>query len=310
MLGKGRPLLDRQVLFFGGKGGVGKTTVAATYGLLAAQCGKRTLLVSTDPAHSIGDVLHVSLGAEPLEILPNLWGLEIDAAVEADRYIADVKTRITDVTPPRLVAEVERQIDIARITPGAEEAAVFDRFTRLMDLVGSEYDRLLFDTAPLGHTLRLLSLPEHMGAWMGALIQRRKRVSALGRMWRTVAGAASATRETGDAVLTALEERRSRFVRARALMTDAERVAFVFVTTPERLALIETERGLRALATHGIPIGAIVLNRVGHTGVAGSASEERFAPHRAFSLPEITEPEGAEGLRRLAAHLPQSEVSA
>jgi arsenite-transporting ATPase len=305
-----QPLLERQILFFGGKGGVGKTTLAAMYGLLAAERGRRTLLVSTDPAHSIGDVLHVSLGVDPTEFLPNLWGLEIDAAHEADRYIADVKDRIADVTPPRLVAEVERQIDIARVSPGAEEAAVFDRFTRLMDLVGAEYDRLLFDTAPLGYTLRLLSLPEHMGAWMDALVGRRKKLGAVGRMWRTVAGAASAAREVPDPVLLALEERRSRFLRARALMTDDRRAAFAFVTTAERLALLETERGLRALGKHGIPVGAVILNRLQAAGAVIPDVERWFGGHRVFSIPEAEEPEGPEGLRRLAAHLPSLETTA
>jgi len=304
------PLLEYEVLFFGGKGGVGKTTLAAMYGLLAAERGRRTLLVSTDPAHSLGDVLHVALGAEPSEILPNLWGIEIDADHEADHYITDVKARLAEVTPPRLLAEVERQIDIARLTPGAEEAAVFDRFTRLMDLVGPEYDRVLFDTAPLGYTLRLLFLPEHMGTWMDALVGRRRKLGTLGRMWRSVAGAASAGREPADSILAALEERRSRFLRARHLITDDRRTAFAFVTTMERLALLETERGLHALEKHGIPVGAIVVNRLSRQGAVPRDVEGRFARHRVFSIPEANAPEGLEGLRRLAAHLPSSEKSA
>ena len=304
------PLLEYEVLFFGGKGGVGKTTLAAMYGLLAAERGRRTLLVSTDPAHSLGDVLHVTLGAEPVEVLPNLWGIEIDADHEADRYIADVKARIADVTPPRLLAEVERQIDIARLTPGAEEAAVFDRFTRLIDLVGPEFDRLLFDNAPLGYTLRLLFLPEHMGAWMDALVGRRRTLGTLGRMWRSVAGAASSVRKLDDPILSALEERRSRFLRARHLITDARRAAFAFVTTVERLALLETERGLHALEKHGIPVGAIIVNRLPKQDAVHPEVEGRFARHRVFSMPEAKAPEGLEGLRRLAAHLPSSETNA
>jgi len=300
-------LLKYEVLFFGGKGGVGKTTLAAMYGLLAAQRGRRTLLVSTDPAHSLGDVLHVSLGAEASEILPNLWGMEIDAGHEADRYIADVKARISDVPPPRLLAEVERQIDIARLSPGAEEAAIFDRLTRLMDLVGSEYDRVLFDTAPLGYTLRLLSLPEHMGAWMDALVGRRRKLGALGRMWRGMAGAA---REVADPVLSALEERRSRFMRARHFITDDRRAAFAFVTTVERLALLETERGLHVLQKHGIPVGAIIVNRVPRQDAMPRDMEGRFAHHRVFTIPEANAPEGLEGLQRLAGHLPSLETSA
>ena len=159
-----RRILDREVVFFGGKGGVGKTTLAATMALEAAREGHRTLLVSTDPAHSTSDVLDTRLGGEAREVRPRLWALEIDPAEEADRYIDDVKARIADSTPPRLMAEVERQIDIARVTPGAEESALFDRFTRIAEEAGDTWDRLIFDTAPLGHTLRLLALPELMDA--------------------------------------------------------------------------------------------------------------------------------------------------
>lgn len=163
---------------------MGKTTLAAARALSASDAGRRTLLVSTDPAHSTADILGTAIGPEPSEIGPNLWAMEIDPAREADRYIADVKERIRDATPPRLMDEVERQIEIARVTPGAEESALFERFTRIMDDAGSRYDHIVFDTAPLGHTLRLLSLPEVMATWMSGLIARRKQVNVLGRMWR------------------------------------------------------------------------------------------------------------------------------
>lgn len=264
--GGGLPLLlSREILFFGGKGGVGKTTLAAACAVLTAERGLRTLLVSTDPAHSTSDILETSLGSEPREVESGLWAMELDPAREADRYIAAVKQRIREATPPRLLAEVERQIDIARVTPGAEEAAVFERFARILQNADGAYDRVLFDTAPLGHTLRLLSLPEHMNAWMSGLIARRRKVGALARMWRRVGGAAGEIGETGqqsDPVLRALEERRERFVHARATLTDRRRTAFAFVVIPERLPILETEKAIRTLGTYGIPVGAVIVNRV------------------------------------------------
>ncbi len=256
-------LLDHHVLFFGGKGGVGKTTLAAAVSLIAARGDHRTLLVSTDPAHSTSDMLETELGPEPRQVLGSLWAMEIDPSREADRYIADVKARVATVTAPRLAGEVERQIDIARVTPGAEEAALFDRFTRLIDELGGSYDRLIFDTAPLGHTLRLLALPEQLTLWMSGLIGRRKKVNALNRMWRKVAGAAAGDAPSHhDPVLGALEERKTRFERTRAVLTDAKRSAFVFVLTPERLPLLETQRAVTVLERHRIPIGGIVVNQV------------------------------------------------
>lgn len=316
-------LLDRDILFFGGKGGVGKTTVAAAFALVAAGEGRRTLLVSTDPAHSTGDILETPLAAEPRRVRGNLWAMELDAAVEADRYIADVKQRIAQSTAPRLLREVERQIDIARVSPGAEEAALFERFTRVMDEVGGRYDRVLFDTAPTGQTLRLLSLPELMTAWIGGLIARRRKVSALARMWRLAAGAA-AGEQGSDRVLEALEERRARFDRARSLLTDPARTCFLFVLIPERLPLLETEKAVGTLEKYGIPVGAIVVNQVRSLSPEGEAPRHRrerehayldqidraFAGHRIYRLPMLDrDMVGVEALQALIDFLPVTETT-
>ena len=237
-------LLTRRVSFLGGKGGVGKTTIASAAALSAADAGQRTLLVSTDPAHSTSDVLELQLGSDIRAITANLDALELDPEREAALYIADVKDRLAEAVPPRLVAEVERQIDIAKVSPGAEEAALFERFARVLEESGG-YERVVFDTAPTGQTLRLLGLPELMTVWMSGLIQRRRKVSALGRMWRNVAGASAGSDADSDPVLTALEQRRDRFVRAREVLTDPEQTCFLFVLTPQRLPILETARAVR-----------------------------------------------------------------
>lgn len=253
---------SRPILFFGGKGGVGKTTLAAVAALEAAGERARTLLVSTDPAHSTSDILQVGLDSTPRPVVADLWAMEIDPEAEADAYIARVKRRVADAAPPRLLEEVERQIDIARVSPGAVEAALFDRFTRILEDECESYDRIVFDTAPTGQTLRLLSLPELMTTWMSGLIGRRKKVGAMARMWRNVAGSETGDEAAEDPILAALEERRARFHRARTLLTDPERTAFVFVVTPERLPIWETEKAVTALSRHGVPVGAIVVNQV------------------------------------------------
>jgi arsenite-transporting ATPase len=255
-------LPDRPILFFGGKGGVGKTTLAASAALGLAARGHRTLLVSTDPAHSTGDILQADLGAEPRPVIADCWAMELDPEREADRYIEEVKARVATAAPPRLVAEVERQIDIARVSPGAVEAALFERFTRILEEEGKDFDRIVFDTAPTGQTLRLLSLPELMTAWMTGMIQRRKKVGALTRMWRNVAGSAASDAEREDPVLAALEDRRARFHRARQTLTAPERAAFIFVVIPERLPIWETEKAVETLSRHAIPVGAIIVNQV------------------------------------------------
>ncbi len=309
-------LLNRFVVFFGGKGGVGKTTMAAAFGLRSADAGLRTLLVSTDPAHSTSDILETELDSEPTKVDECFWAMEIDPEREADLYIQGVKGRIAESTAPRLLAEVERQIDIARISPGAEEAALFERFTRLIDESESRFERIVFDTAPTGQTLRLLSLPELMSAWIGGLIGQRKKVNTLGRMWRNVAGAAAGDTPGGkDPVLEALEERRGRFHRTRQVLTDSDRTAFVFVVTAERLPIWETEKAVSSLTKYNIPVGAVLVNRVlppeaGGAFLEGRREQEveyldridrafRTLPIRRVPLME-RDVVGVEALRRLA----------
>ncbi len=252
--------LARPLVFFGGKGGVGKTTLAAAFALRSAAAGVRTLLVSTDPAHSTADALRVRLSAEPRSVAAHLDAIELDAAHEAERYIDAVKARIRDVASPRILAEVEREVDAARLSPGAEEAALFERFAALMQLAGVDYDRVVFDTAPTGHTLQLLSLPERMRDWIDALVARRRKVNTLARMWRTVGGGQDS--RAADPVLATLEQRQARFAAARRLVTDPATTTFAFVLTPERLPLLETRRAVATLQRYGIPVGAILVNRL------------------------------------------------
>lgn len=243
-------LLDREVLFFGGKGGVGKTTCAAAMALAASRAGRKVLLVSTDPAHSTSDIFERPIGADPTELLPDLWGLEIDAATESARYVREVKDRVRDLFGHAILKEAYKQIDLAASMPGAEEVALFDRMGGLIRGEDTRFNLVIFDTAPTGHTLRLVKMPELMDAWIRALTRSRR--AMLG-----VEGD-----DKNDPILLSLKDRFERLQGLRARLMSGRTSAFVLVLIPERLPIEETARALAQLDDTGVKVGGLVVNRV------------------------------------------------
>jgi len=243
-------LLDREVLFFGGKGGVGKTTCAAAMALAASRAGRKVLLVSTDPAHSTSDIFERPIGADPTELLPNLWGLEIDAATESARYVREVKDRVRDLFGHAILKEAYKQIDLAASMPGAEEVALFDRMGGLIRGEDTRFNLVIFDTAPTGHTLRLVKMPELMDAWIRALTRSRR--AMLG-----VEGD-----DKNDPILLSLKDRFERLQGLRARLMSGRTSAFVLVLIPERLPIEETARALAQRDDTGVKVGGLVVNRV------------------------------------------------
>ncbi len=297
----GLPVRGRTLLFVGGKGGVGKTTTAAALALKYAEEGDRVLLVSTDPAHSLGDLFDHSIGNRERELLPNVWGLELEPEEELDRYLEAVKSTMRSFVRPAMYAEIERQIELTRHSPGATEAALMERLAGLMGQATDNYQRVIFDTAPTGHTLRLLALPEIMAAWMDGLLRSRDRSDSFGHALDRLTGRGGAPQaenrpdSEGEAtpgkavepsdpagdelswfqgvheaprdgksrkIREILLHRRRNFSRARRLLLDANTTAFVMVLIPEKLPILETEKALNVLAEHHVPVAGLVVNRV------------------------------------------------
>ena len=245
-----RSLIDKQVLFFGGKGGVGKTTSASAVAVAASQTGKRVLLVSTDPAHSTSDIFERTIGPEPVPLLPNLHGLEIDGEFESRRYVAEVKEHIRGLFGHHILKEANKQIDLAASMPGAEEMALFDRIGGLIRGEDDRFDLIIFDTAPTGHTLRLIRMPELMEAWIRALSRSRRAMLGIEQDDAT------------DPVMMSLSGRLEHLKAFRARLLSPRVCAFVLVLVAERLPIEETARAIEQLEEAGVTIGGLVVNRV------------------------------------------------
>ena len=284
------PLARPHILFVGGKGGVGKTTVAAALALRMADGGERVLLVSTDPAHSLGDLFGETIGGHERELRPNLFAMEIDPEAEAERYLARVTQTMRAFVQPSMYPEIERQMELTRHSPGAEEAALIERVTALMEEAGARYDRVIFDTAPTGHTLRLLALPEIMSAWTDGLLRGRDRSDAMRKATARLAGrgdrpgddlsmlddsedvpADDRARRIRDVLL----ERRRRFTTARRTLLDEEKTAFLLVLIPEKLPILESAKALEVLRAHRVPVAGLVVNRVLPAASLGAFLESR-----------------------------------
>ena len=282
-------LLNRQVVFFGGKGGVGKTTCSSAFAVAASRRGRRVLLASTDPAHSTSDIFERPLGPEEREIAPNLSALEIDGTREAARYVGGVKRDIETMFAPSVLRQATRQLELAAASPGLSEVALLDRMIDLIVSREGAYDLIVFDTAPTGHTVQLLRMPDVVDTWIQALIRHRRALLEIdsGKDAAEPALALSGG-EADDPVLTALERRHQRLKVLRGRVLDRGSTSFVLVAIPERLAIEETARAAALLGSIGIDVALLIVNRVLPDGLEGDFYRSRKAQESQY-LAEIGE---------------------
>jgi arsenite-transporting ATPase len=264
-----------EYVLYGGKGGVGKTTMAAATALSSAAGGDATLVVSTDPAHSLSDTLDTDVPARPTRIREEipLWAAEIDpdAAMEDGVFGADEDplggmSEMGDQLGP--MAEMLGGLDddddaglgallgMGSSMPGADEAAAMRQLLEYLD--DPRFDRVVVDTAPTGHTLRLLQLPEIMDSMVGRVMNIRQRMSGMLDGLKGMFGGGGDDPDP-SADLDALRER---IERLRAVLRDPDRTDFRVVMIPEEMSVVESERLVGRLGEFGIPVGTLVVNRV------------------------------------------------
>ncbi|MBU4534920.1 MAG: TRC40/GET3/ArsA family transport-energizing ATPase [Euryarchaeota archaeon] len=245
-------------VFVGGKGGVGKTTVSAATALWMAKQGKKTLVISTDPAHSLADSLEKPIGHLPTPIMENLHAVEIDPEVAMEDYQVKMKEQAAS-NPGMGMDMLQDQMDMASMSPGIDEAAAFDKFLQYMTT--DEYDIVIFDTAPTGHTLRLLSFPEIMDSWVGKMIKIRKQVGSMAKAFKNIMPFMG-DEEEEDRALEDMEVTKKKIREARAVMADPERTSFKMVVIPEEMSIYESERAMEALKKYNIYSDGVIVNQI------------------------------------------------
>lgn len=242
-----------------GKGGVGKTSVAAATGLRCAELGYKTLVLSTDPAHSLADSFDMELGHDPRSVRPNLWAAELDALMELEGNWGSVKRYITQVLQARGLEGVEAE-ELA-ILPGMDEIFSLVRMKRHYD--EGDFDVLIIDSAPTGTALRLLSLPEVAGWYMRKFYKPFQAVSVALRplvepLFRPIAGFSLPDKEVMDAPYEFYEQIEA----LERVLTDNAQTSVRLVTNPEKMVIKESLRAHAYLSLYNVSTDLVVANRI------------------------------------------------
>lgn len=295
-------------MLYTGKGGVGKTSVAAATALRCADLGYRTVVVSTDAAHSLADSFDTLIGNEPVEIAPNLKGQEIDILHQMERYWGTVQEWLTTVLSWRGVSELIA--DEASVLPGMDELASLLQIVYLHD--SNEYDAVIVDCAPTGETLRLLSLPEVAKWYLSHIFPVERQVMKMaGPLIRSVTDLPI----PDDKVFESIRDVIMQLDRMHQLLADTEQSSVRLVLNPEKMVIKEAQRTFTYLNLYGYSTDLIISNRIipasvddryfnawkGSQERYGHLVEEAFAPLPILKVPLMDqEVVGIQMLRKMA----------
>ena len=243
-----------RVLLFTGKGGVGKTTTSAATAAAAAARGSKVLVLSTDPAHSLGDALGVKLGGSPTEVDTGLYAMQVDAQRAFERSWREIQSYLTTVL--ERVGVDALQAEELTVLPGAEEVLALLEVTR--QATAGPWDLVVVDCAPTGETLRLLALPEALTWYVERVFPAQRRAL---RAVRPLLSRVSGPAVPRDDVFDAIERLHRELLQVRAVLT-APSTSVRLVLTPEAVVVAEARRTLTSLALYGYRVDALVANRV------------------------------------------------
>jgi arsenite-transporting ATPase len=244
-----------RVVLFTGKGGVGKTTVAAATAVRAAASGRRTLVMSTDAAHSLGDSFEVEIGSHPTEIAENLWAQQIDAQDRLEDNWREIQDYMTQVMNWAGVETI--QAEELTVIPGLDE--IFALIDVRTHVESGRYDMLIVDCAPTAETLRLLSLPEIMSWYIERIFPVERRVV---KTIRPIVSKMTTLPIAGDQVFGAVERLHRNLEAVKQILTDEKTSSVRLVVNPEKMVISEARRTYTYLGLFGYRVDAVVVNRV------------------------------------------------
>ena len=242
-------------LFFGGKGGVGKTALAGATAIWLAKQGKRVMLASTNPVHSLSGLLGQNVFGQPTAVngVPNLWAYEIDTKDTIERSKQEIREKIqwflkfADIS-----TKSEEFVESATMNPAFEESAMFENMVDLM--LGGEYDVYVFDTAPTANARRLLGMSQVYSLWVNKMLKSRDEARSLRELLSFT------KKKEKDPLMDYLVAFRDRMGKAREMLTDPARTSFFFVTLPEALPIAVITRFIGWFHDFGIPVGGVIVN--------------------------------------------------
>ncbi len=242
-------------LFFGGKGGVGKTVMAGAAALWLARQGHQTLLASTNPVHSLSGLLDQDVFGKPtpVEGVPNLWAYEIDTRDTIEKSKREIREKIEWFLKfADIKTKADEFVESATMNPAFEESAMFENMIDIM--FKDEYEVYVFDTAPTANARRLLGMSSVYSMWVNKMVQSREEARSLRELL------SYSKKEEKDPLMEYLLNFRKRMNHAKELLTDPEKTAFFFVTLPEALPIAVITRFINWFDEFGIPVGGVVVN--------------------------------------------------
>lgn len=239
-----------RVVFVGGKGGVGKSTISSSIAKMLSLSNKKVLLISTDPAHNLKDIFDIEKNNQ---FNTNLQILELNPQKEAKEYVENVSKATKELISPNSYEMLDNYYKIVKESAIAQESAMFDKLIKIIS-VDTNFDHIIIDTAPTGHTLRLFKMPKNLKIWSELLLKQREKNSNLQNIIGNIEGK--------DILKDNLENRHLRYSKFLNILKDNNQCAILLVLNLEKLPINETLRAIEELQIENITPFAIIINKI------------------------------------------------